>query len=79
MDATRHVNPNMVVPVLAGITAGEAAAGSVNFERLTAELERLTAEMCPPGDRPFVVNGYLRAKALAYAQGYFGAVWACAS
>ena len=69
----RHVNTNLIAPVLAGIAAGEAADAVVDWPALRAELDRLAAELRPVGDRPFVVSGYLRAKALAYAQGYAAA------
>ena len=69
----RHTNTNLIAPVLAGIAAGEAAGAPVDWPALRAELDRLAAELRPVGDRPFVVSGYLKAKALAHAQGYIAA------
>ena len=68
----RHVNTNLIAPVLAGIAAGEAAGAPVDWPALRAELDRLAAELRPVGI-VVVVSGYLKAKALAHAQGYIAA------
>lgn len=73
----RHTNPNMCQPVLDGIAAGELAVddpqGAVTAAAMQASLEDLQGALVPPGDRPFVVGAFLKAKALAYAQGWVAA------
>lgn len=73
----RHTNSNMSPAVLEGIAAGEAAVGQPwgdeVFERELEVAEAVTAALVPTGDRPFVVGAFLKAKALAQAQGFIAA------
>ncbi len=73
----RHTNPNMVEPVLAGIAAGERAVsahdGHILYAQQIETIAQLTPQLTPPGDRPFVVGGFLKAKAIAFAQGFVAA------
>lgn len=73
----KHMNSNMVVPVQGGIAQGEMAVRSANghalFEQAVRDADEMTAALVPPGDRPFVVGGFLKSKALAHAQGFIAA------
>jgi len=67
----KHVNPNMIVPVLEGIEAGEAARGHTLGPSLLADqyqtIESLTA---PPTPGAYRAGNLVRAKAIAHAQGF---------
>ncbi len=72
-----HVNRNMIREVLAGIEAAESVVGTPQGETdflvhqaVALEMHRL---LTPPGDRPFVLSGLLKAKQLARSQGFIAA------
>lgn len=72
----RHTNPNMSPSVLAGVAEGEQAAldhGDWVLVAYYQKHEEQTAALTPPGDRPFVVGAFLKAKELAYVQGFIAA------
>ncbi len=73
----RHSNPNMVPAVLAGIEAGEHAVsipgGEAMYRSQLAVIVEVTPQLVPRGDRPFVTSGLLKAKAIAFAQGFIAA------
>lgn len=73
----RHVNPNMSQPVLEGIKEGEAWVccwgGDAKLAEQVAIAEEMTAQLASAGDRPFVVGGFIKARRLAYAQGFIAA------
>lgn len=72
-----HTNGNMTPSVLRGIEIGERNVGN-DFgddvlQHAYRDLEEQTLALQPTGDRPFVVSAFLKAKALAYTQGYIAA------
>lgn len=73
----RHINPNMVVPVLEGIADGEDAVGSPSGDYQLAEqvgtAEELSRLLTPTQDRPFVIGAFLKSKDIAYCQGWIAA------
>lgn len=70
----RHSNPNMSVPVLEGIAAGEAAVGSPEGDlTLEAQYELIRQIMEPADAHGFRVSSFLKAKSVARAQGFIGA------
>lgn len=74
----RHANPNMSPSVLMGIADGEQAAADPNLAPDIIEVayrqhEEQSAALVAPGDRPFVVGAFLKAKELAFTQGFIAA------
>lgn len=73
----RHVNPNMVVPVLEGIADGEEAVGAPSGDYQLNEkistVEEMSHLLVATGDRPFVISAFLKAKDVAYCQGWIAA------
>ena len=69
-----HVNPNMIVPVLKGIARGEEMAGQPEGEFLMDAYERELIELNKtPVVGSYRAGNYVRAKQIAFAQGFIGA------
>lgn len=64
----RHSNPNMHIPVLHGIEAGEAAIGTTDGDALLAHHSEVLR--CAEVSR---VGMFLKSKAIAFSQGFVAA------